>query len=589
MQVIPGGLRPPKKQRYAARWALAVGVLALAFPATALGAHTHVIQSQPTASSPGASPSGDTGVGLGDTVLALGSGYGSPDGSPLVRAVQRRLALAGYPPAGIDGLYGPRTSQAVAAFQASHGLQVDGVVGPRTWVALSAPALVLGPGAGDQSGGSNAVRSLQRRLASAGDSPGPIDGLYGVLTEEAVRRLQRAHGLSANGIAGPSTLALLVAPTQSVHRSSPPALAPPSQPVPSSSTESGQAVVKPSPAPAQRPGGAAPRTPSGSRHRPGSRTMPWMTIAGALALALALILSAPLLMTALRRRHRRDNDVAAFATTTNGHDSTVTPVTAGQIATNGANGTGGAESRPSRTEPELADPAEAAVAPVTAGQIATNGANGNGGPESRPSRSEPELADPAEAAAAAFDLGLWLEAQGSLIEARAAYGRADECGHGAAASHLGRLLEEQGTLTEAEAAYRRADERGDGDGAFSLGLLLEERGALDGAAAAYDRAIERGNDAAASNLGALLVEQGALAQAEAVYRRADQHGDATAAFNLGVLLEERGALVDAEQAYRRAEQHGDGHVANMARAALIDLGGELQEASASRAEQSGNA
>ena len=58
-------------------------------------------------------------------------------------------------------------------------------------------------------GGTDAVRvrALQRRLDSAGYSPGPIDGRFGPRTEQAVDLFQRAHGLRVDGIAGPLTLA----------------------------------------------------------------------------------------------------------------------------------------------------------------------------------------------------------------------------------------------------------------------------------------------------------------------------------------------------------------------------------------------
>jgi hypothetical protein len=53
------------------------------------------------------------------------------------------------------------------------------------------------------------VRRLQGRLHSLGDKPGPIDGLYGPLTERAVRRFQRRARIAVDGIVGPRTLSAL--------------------------------------------------------------------------------------------------------------------------------------------------------------------------------------------------------------------------------------------------------------------------------------------------------------------------------------------------------------------------------------------
>jgi hypothetical protein len=64
----------------------------------------------------------------------------------------------------------------------------------------------LAPGSGYQSaGGSDAVRILQHRLRRLGDQPGPVDGLYGPLTQGAVERFQQRHGLAVDGVVGRQT------------------------------------------------------------------------------------------------------------------------------------------------------------------------------------------------------------------------------------------------------------------------------------------------------------------------------------------------------------------------------------------------
>jgi uncharacterized protein (TIGR02594 family) len=53
------------------------------------------------------------------------------------------------------------------------------------------------------------IRLVQQALAAKGFSPGNIDGLWGSRTEAAVRAFQATHGLVADGIVGPKTLAAL--------------------------------------------------------------------------------------------------------------------------------------------------------------------------------------------------------------------------------------------------------------------------------------------------------------------------------------------------------------------------------------------
>lgn len=52
---------------------------------------------------------------------------------PNVKLIQSLLNRIGYNVGTVDGSFGPRTQQAVMAFQRDNGLTADGVVGPATW------------------------------------------------------------------------------------------------------------------------------------------------------------------------------------------------------------------------------------------------------------------------------------------------------------------------------------------------------------------------------------------------------------------------------------------------------------------------
>jgi peptidoglycan hydrolase-like protein with peptidoglycan-binding domain len=475
------------------RWVSALSALALAFPATALGAHTGGTRSHATPAT-----SGRLGRAL---LLGLGSGYYSRHGSPHVRVIQRRLALAGYTPGPIDGRFGSMTWRAVVAFQAARGLQVDGIVGPQTRDALTQSSVVLSPGAGDRPAGSERVRVLQRRLARAGYAPGPIDGHYGLLTERAVRRFQAAHGFRVDGVAGPHTLARVGEPARSVHRSQ-------RQPrVPASPPAHGRGRPGQSPA---RPGVALPGV-APPNHRGSAPFTGGLLIL--CALGLALILTAWLYSR--RRSSNRispiplaavnGNEPAALVRNTNlvepfsHHAATVetnmTPVATSNapVATNGtSNGAG-------KPNPGAAPNGRGAPPNGRGAAIEQSGAPLDGEAAYR-------RADRHGDAAGAFNLGVLLEERGAIDEAEAAYRRAVQRGHGAAASNLGVLLEERGASIEAEAAYRRADRDGDATGAFNLGVLLEERGAMAEAEAAYRRAVKRGRGEIANIARAALLD-----------------------------------------------------------------------------------
>jgi peptidoglycan hydrolase-like protein with peptidoglycan-binding domain len=129
-----------------------------------------------------------------------------------VHQVQRALGL----PA--DGIAGPKTLRALRAFQTKHSLKADAVVGQATWAALrarlhsprttSASAHRHGAKAttatrAHRTVRGGGVRALQRALGMS------ADGVFGPRTQRAVRRFQRRHGLAADGVVGPGTRAAL--------------------------------------------------------------------------------------------------------------------------------------------------------------------------------------------------------------------------------------------------------------------------------------------------------------------------------------------------------------------------------------------
>lgn len=129
------------------------------------------------------------------------------DTGDAVKKLQQRLKQLGYYTGSVDGTYGSGTVTAVENFQRVNNLKVDGKAGPATQSKLY-----------DTSAASNtystlreydegtAVTNLQYALYELGYFDGPIDGIYGSTTKDAVRAFQINNNLKVDGIAGNTTL-----------------------------------------------------------------------------------------------------------------------------------------------------------------------------------------------------------------------------------------------------------------------------------------------------------------------------------------------------------------------------------------------
>lgn len=129
-----------------------------------------------------------------------------------VSNLQTDLKQLGYYYASITGNFGEKTEAAVKSFQEDHGLSVDGVAGRKTLAAIADEIEDAGGSTSSSSGGlkvgstGEKVTALQQDLTALGYYYGDITGHYGNLTKIAVKKFQKAKGITADGIAGTTTL-----------------------------------------------------------------------------------------------------------------------------------------------------------------------------------------------------------------------------------------------------------------------------------------------------------------------------------------------------------------------------------------------
>jgi peptidoglycan hydrolase-like protein with peptidoglycan-binding domain len=118
----------------------------------------------------------------------------------------KKYAMALGGPA--DSIFGSKTEAAVKLFQKDRGLTQDGIVGPMTLFNLFLYTFMGGRylqrTRADRNQGYD-VYFLQKHLKMMGFYSGALDGMFGLVTQTAVKELQRSVAIAVDGVVGPDT------------------------------------------------------------------------------------------------------------------------------------------------------------------------------------------------------------------------------------------------------------------------------------------------------------------------------------------------------------------------------------------------
>ncbi len=143
----------------------------------------------------------------------------APSATPMMYTdvqIQTRLIELGFLSGNADGIFGPRSTEALQAFQTFCGFDATGEKDAQTLSmlfgdesALPTPSPTpLANGARDDETNST-IADIQNRLIELDYLSGTADGIFGTGTENAIRDFQEANGLEVTGAADATTLSQL--------------------------------------------------------------------------------------------------------------------------------------------------------------------------------------------------------------------------------------------------------------------------------------------------------------------------------------------------------------------------------------------
>jgi peptidoglycan hydrolase-like protein with peptidoglycan-binding domain len=154
----------------------------------------------------GKAADGSSGSGTATTTADLSTEFTPLKSTTLKRGAQGsavKTLQRGLGGLTVDGVFGALTEGRVKSLQKSKGLSQTGVVDRATWDAVELrahPTLPYWTKVIKRGSTGSAVKALQREIGGL-----TVDGVFGPLTEAAVKRVQKSAGISQTGVVGTVT------------------------------------------------------------------------------------------------------------------------------------------------------------------------------------------------------------------------------------------------------------------------------------------------------------------------------------------------------------------------------------------------
>ncbi len=122
---------------------------------------------------------------------------------PLIKQLQSGLTSLGYYDGTIDGLNGPQTRAAIKRYETDNELSARGKPTAELLDHIKFNQrirdAVKQPEQTENTGGSERIRLVQTGLSELGYTPGPVDGVLGEQTKQAIRTFEQDRRLEVTG------------------------------------------------------------------------------------------------------------------------------------------------------------------------------------------------------------------------------------------------------------------------------------------------------------------------------------------------------------------------------------------------------